>query len=60
MKSKKIVTILLSLAIMFTFMPAMAFAVEGVTSTAGHVWASDGVDADGTPYVLAKNVEAKR
>ena len=60
MKSKKIVTILLSLAIMFTFMPAMAFAVEGVTSTAGHVWASDGVDADGTPYVLAKNVEAKK
>ena len=35
MKSKKILTILLSLAIMFTFMPAMAFAAA--TETVGEV-----------------------
>ena len=33
MKSKKILTILLSLAIMFTFMPAMAFAGSSITTT---------------------------
>ena len=38
MKSKKILTILLSLAIMFTFMPAMAFA--DVTTTGNFVWNS--------------------
>ena len=37
MKSKKILTILLSLAIMFTFMPAMAFA-ETTETTADWTW----------------------
>ena len=43
MKSKKILTILLSLAIMFTFMPAMAFAATTVTVPAGKVatWSVD-------------------
>ena len=36
MKSKKILTILLSLAIMLTFMPTMAFADDVTTSSAGH------------------------
>ena len=52
MKSKKILTILLSLAIMFTFMPAMAFAE---TSTDGqHTWTWDagygGITIDGEHY----------
>ena len=38
MKSKKILTILLSLAIMFTFMPAMAFAYTTSDSTNTYDW----------------------
>ena len=42
MKSKKILTILLSLAIMFTFMPAMAFAdTEQVAGGKIFKWSSD-------------------
>jgi hypothetical protein len=46
MKSKKVLTILLSLAIMVTFMPTMAFAAEEIP-TGGHSWeGTDSVDAD--------------
>ena len=41
MKSKKILTILLSLAIMFTFMPMMAFAATESHDYTSVTWASD-------------------
>jgi hypothetical protein len=41
MKSKKIITILLSLAIMVTFMPMMAFAATESHVYTGVTWASD-------------------
>ena len=55
MKSKKILTILLSLAIMFTFMPAMAFADSGDTAGAWDATYSNFTPTGGSPIAATKS-----